>query len=70
MASCSFFQLSCFVASIDMVLLKLKCTSNFLWPSPHPTDIKCRKLEVGNPKPEVESQKSEVSSRKSVFGSW
>ena len=59
MASCSCFQLSCSVASIDMVFLELKCTSILLWHSSNP---------VGSWKSEVRSPKSEVESPKSLLG--
>ena len=70
MASCSCFQLSCFVASIDMVFLELKCTSIFLWPSSHPAvKDESRKSEFGRPKSEAESEECEVRSLKSEVGS-
>ena len=74
MASCSCFHLSCFVASINMVFLELKCIPTLLWPTAKIQQIfkvvcpmfelRSRKSEVGSRKSEVGSQKTEVGSRK------
>ena len=79
MASCSCFHLSCFVASINMVFLELKCIPTLLWPIAKLQQIfkverpmfelRSRKSEVGSRKSEVGSRKSEDRSRKSEDGS-